>query len=76
MILKLILITVVLLAIAFAAIGIKMFLKKNGEFKKQCGSVNPKTGERIGCSCGATDGGSSCENKNQHDTSKIQTAKI
>ncbi len=61
--LKVILITVVLLALAIAGIAIKMFLKKGGEFKKQCSSVDPDTGERIGCTCGKSDGGSSCENK-------------
>jgi hypothetical protein len=45
-------ITAVLLLLCFCFIGIKMFLKKNGEFKKQCSSVDPLTGERIGCSCG------------------------
>jgi hypothetical protein len=60
---KIILISVVLLAIAISGIAIKMFLKKGGEFKKQCSSVDPDTGERIGCTCGRTDGGDSCENK-------------
>ena len=45
-------ITAILLLISFCFIGIKMFLKKGGEFKKQCSSVDPLTGERIGCSCG------------------------
>lgn len=45
-------ITAILLFLSFCFIGIKMFLKKGGEFKKQCSSVDPLTGERIGCSCG------------------------
>ena len=61
--LKILIITVILLALAISGIAIKMFLKKGGEFKKQCSSVDPDTGERIGCSCGAGDGGESCENK-------------
>ncbi len=60
---KILLITIVLLALAISGIAIKMFLKKGGEFKKQCSSVDPDTGERIGCSCGADDGGESCENE-------------
>ena len=60
---KVLIITVILLALAISAIAIKMFLKKGGEFKKQCSSVDPDTGERIGCSCGAADGGEACENK-------------
>lgn len=61
--LKVLIITVILLALAISAIAIKMFLKKGGEFKKQCSSVDPDTGERIGCSCGKTEGGEACENE-------------
>ena len=60
---KIILISVMLVAIAISGIAIKMFLKKGGEFKKQCGSVDPVTGEHIECSCGKIDSGESCENK-------------
>ncbi len=48
----------VVLAFAFAAValciaglGIKMFFKKNGEFKRHCNAVDPKTGLRSGCTC-------------------------
>lgn len=37
-----------------------MFVKKDGEFKKSCSTVNPDTGERVGCSCGG--GSNSCHN--------------
>lgn len=58
---KILLITIVLLAIAISGIAIKMFLKKGGEFKKQCSSVDPVTGERFGCTCGKAEG-ASCDN--------------
>ncbi len=58
--LKIMLITVALIAFAFAAIGIKMFLKKGGEFKKQCSTVDPQTGKRLGCTCGSEEG--TCHN--------------
>ncbi len=58
--LYLILIVIGIMALIFALIGIKMFLKKGGEFKKQCSSVDPKTGQRLGCSCGGGD--HSCHN--------------
>ncbi|MBN1198346.1 MAG: hypothetical protein JXA23_03265 [Bacteroidales bacterium] len=61
--LKVILLSIGLVAIAIAAIAIKMFVKKDGEFKKSCSSVDPATGNRIGCTCGHADGGESCENK-------------
>ncbi|MBE0648022.1 MAG: membrane or secreted protein [Bacteroidales bacterium] len=61
--LKLLLLSFVLIAIAIAAIAIKMFVKKDGEFKKSCSSVDPGTGKRIGCTCGNSDGGEACENR-------------
>ncbi|MBE9491541.1 MAG: membrane or secreted protein [Bacteroidetes bacterium] len=60
---KLILISVILISIAIAGIAIKMFVKKGGEFKKSCGSVDPSTGKHISCSCGHSDGGADCDNK-------------
>ena len=39
-------------AFAIAGLGIKMFFIKGAEFKRHCDSVDPKTGERIGCTCG------------------------
>jgi hypothetical protein len=59
--LKLILVAVVLLSLAFAGIAIKMFFVKDSVFTKSCSSVDPNTGERIGCSCGG-DESTSCEN--------------
>ena len=50
------------MALAFAGFAIKMFLKKDGEFKKQCSSVHPKTGERLGCVCSSGKGDGSCHN--------------
>jgi len=59
--LKLLIITTILLAIAIGGIAIKMFLKKGGEFKKQCSSIDPDTGQRFGCTCGKAEG-EVCEN--------------
>ena len=49
---KILLLSIGLIAIAFMAIGVKMFFIKGGEFKKECSSVDPNTGEKFGCSCG------------------------
>ena len=49
------LITVVMIAFVFAGIGIKILLKKNGEFSGTCASQNPflnNNGEACGI-CGA-----------------------
>lgn len=60
MYLKLILLSTVIIGIALAGIAIKMFVLKNGEFKKQCSSVDAH-GNKLGCSCGGGEG--SCERK-------------
>ncbi len=60
MFLKVLLLSVVLVGLGMAGIAIKMFMQKNGEFKKQCSSVDAQ-GRKMGCSCGGGEG--SCENK-------------
>ena len=45
-------ITLLLLGFAFAAIGIKMFILKDGVFTKQCSTVDSGPLKNIGCSCG------------------------
>ncbi len=62
MILKVLLISIIFIGLAFAGFAIKILLKKNGEFKKSCSSIDPATGERYGCSCGNADGGKECRN--------------
>lgn len=61
MILKVVLLAVIIVGLSIAGIAIKMFVQKGGEFKKSCGSVDPHTGQRIGCSCGKTEE-SACNN--------------
>ncbi len=62
---KLLVITIILLALAFIGIGIKMLLKKGGQFEKHCSSVDPKTGNHLACSCGTGEAGDACRNKQQ-----------
>lgn len=49
--LKIMLMAVLLVGLAWIGIAIKMFLKKNGRFTKSCGSVDPVSGKPIACSC-------------------------
>ncbi|MDP2424081.1 MAG: hypothetical protein U1C46_02035 [Bacteroidales bacterium] len=49
--LKIMIFAVVLLGLAWAAISIKMFVHKNGQFTKTCGSVDPKSGKPVRCTC-------------------------
>lgn len=62
---KLLLITIVLVGVAIAAIAIKMFVQKGGQFTKSCSSVDLETGEKIGCVCGDGDP-KSCVNYEKH----------
>ncbi|MCL2682554.1 MAG: hypothetical protein FWE63_03580 [Bacteroidales bacterium] len=48
---QLFLLTVGILTLALAGIAIKMFVKKGGEFKKQCATIEFESGEKIGCVC-------------------------
>ncbi len=61
MVLKLILLSVSLMALAFAGLGIKILAKKDGEFAGTCASKNPYlVKEGVDCGCG---GAGSCENE-------------
>jgi len=55
MFIKLFVVTVILLSIAFAGFAVKMFFIKGGYFKKQCSSSikNPKTGRPLSCASGS-----------------------
>lgn len=46
------LLSVAVVALMIVGLGIKMFFKKKGEFKRHCSSMDPYTGERSGCICG------------------------
>jgi hypothetical protein len=72
MILKLIGITVALVAIAFAAINIKMFVKKGATFNKSCSSVDTGSGEKVGCTCGGDGSDEDCENYEKHHGPKVK----
>jgi hypothetical protein len=62
--LEVLIITILILGLAIAGIGIKMFVKKDGEFQKSCGSVDPVSGQRTSCSCGKTSE-EACVNKHK-----------
>jgi len=62
---KILILTIIILGLAIAGIAIKMFVKKDGEFQKSCGSIDPDTGKKTACSCGKTDT-EACHNKHHH----------
>jgi len=54
---KLILLSILLLGLAFAGIAIKIWAKKDGEFDGTCAGKNVKMKEKgITCGCGNEDG--------------------
>jgi hypothetical protein len=60
MILKVILLTISMMALAFAGLGIKILAKKDGEFAGTCASKNPYLKKQgVDCGCGNED---ACEN--------------
>ncbi|MCK5677281.1 MAG: membrane or secreted protein [Flavobacteriaceae bacterium] len=71
---KLLLITIVLLALAFAGIAIKIWAKKDGEFDGTCAGSNVKMKEKgITCGCG-NEGG--CKSNLDNLESTIQVKKV
>lgn len=72
---QLLLVSIVFIGIAFAGIAVKMIFKKGYEFKKQCSSVDPKTGKALGCSCGGA-GDGSCRNEEPEKSSFFKIDKI
>ncbi len=65
--LKILLISIVIVGIGFAGIAVKMFFKKDYTFKKQCSTVDPNTGKRLGCACGT----GSCHNRGTKKAVKV-----
>jgi hypothetical protein len=46
-----ILCAVAVVALMMLGLGIKMFVRKHGEFKRHCSGMDPYTGESAGCVC-------------------------
>jgi hypothetical protein len=49
--LKLIIITLIIIGIVVVGFAIKMFVKRDSEFKKSCSSNDPTSGEKKSCTC-------------------------
>lgn len=43
---------IVITALLIVGLGVKMFFKKKGEFKRHCSGMDPYTGKSSGCVCG------------------------
>ena len=64
------------MALAFAGFAIKMFIKKDGEFKKQCSSIDPDTGKALGCTCEGQPSDGSCRNEDETSKSAMQIRQL
>lgn len=63
--------TIGAVALMMAGLGIKILIKKHGEFKRHCSSMDPYTGERPGCVCaGKLDRGNGNRRKDAGDNCK------
>ncbi len=43
---------IILIGLAVLGIAVKMIFIKGSNFTKTCGSVDPKTGKKVACTCG------------------------
>jgi len=75
MFLKLVLISIVFIGLAFLGVAVKMLFKKNYTFKKQCSSIDPNTGKALGCSCGGP-GDGSCRNDEVKKNPYVEISKM
>ena len=55
--------TFLALMLLMLGLGVKILLKKNGEFKRHCASRDPYTGKSSGCFCAQKD---ECNRKPQY----------
>lgn len=67
--LKLILLSIGVVALLFVAIGLKVLFSKEQEVKKSCSSGITVAGEELACGCG----GDSCDNKDDKQKVEVKT---
>lgn len=67
--LKLILISIGIVALLFAGIGLKVLFNKEEEVKKSCSSGVTVGGEQLTCGCG----GGSCDNTTEQPKVDVKT---
>lgn len=69
--LKVLVATLLLIGLAFAAIAVKIIFTRDGEFRKSCGSIDPSSGQRIPCTCGKNDE-TACVNKESKEVTEFE----
>jgi hypothetical protein len=65
-----ILLAVGIVAMLMAGLGVKMIVKKNGEFKRHCSSMDPYTGQGAGCVC-AQAANAKCKNAERYSPLEV-----
>lgn len=53
------------LLLCVAGLGIKILVRRNGEFKRHCSGYDPYTGKQNGCAC-AHSQNRNCEQRKKH----------
>lgn len=65
-----ILLAVGIVTLLMAGLGVKMIVKKNGEFKRHCSSMDPYTGQGAGCIC-AKAANAKCKNAERYSPLEV-----
>ena len=65
-----ILLAVGIVTLLMAGLGVKMIVKKNGEFKRHCSSMDPYTGQGAGCVC-AKAANAKCKNAERYSPLEV-----
>ena len=65
-----ILLAVGIVALLMAGLGVKMIVKKNGEFKRHCSSMDPYAGQGAGCVC-AKAANAKCKNAERYSPLEV-----
>lgn len=63
--LAVIVISFIIIALCIGGVGIKMFVKRNGEFKRLCSGRDPYSGKAAGCQCSELHT-TSCSERQKH----------
>lgn len=64
--------TFVILLLFFAGVGVKILVRKRGEFKRHCSTTDPYSGKSGDCHCGAAD---LCSEKKNHPYQPLEVNK-
>lgn len=73
---KLLLPAIILLALAFLGLAVRIILKKDGHFRKSCSTMDTGEGDEYACKCSgkSEEDESKCEYFAKHHPEKVEKA--